>query len=80
MLSSSMSPRSAAITTAKCRKIDAAMITSSRGSKRSASVPRTDAGSIGLGWRGGSATNWNSTVRSPSESLPRELSPSATCQ
>ena len=68
------------ITIAKWTMIDAPMITESRGSKRSANVPRTDAGSIGLGWRGGSVTNWNRIVRSPSESLPRAFSPSGTCQ
>ena len=62
------------ITIEKCAISEMPRITDSRGSTRSANDPRTEAGSIGLGWRGGSVTNWNRTVRSPSEILPRACS------
>ena len=55
----------------RCTTSEAPMITASRRSMRSASVPRIEAGSCGRGAIGGAAISWNRIVASPIVSLPR---------
>ena len=71
---------SAASMMPKWMTIEIAQMTASRGSMRSARVPRTECGSIGRGCTGGSVTNWNSRVRSPIVTLPRAWSVSGMTQ